>query len=204
MLPGEAGVEWTVEVATPPAAEPVSLDEAKQHLRVTVPDEDALIGRCIAAARRWAEAFQGRAWVSRTYRLRLERFPSGARPIALPFPPLMAVNAISYIRQDGTVVTLSPSSYQVLTGEPAQVLPVNGWPSESLAPGLPVVVEYEAGYGDTSAVPEDFKAALLLILGALFENRQDEVTEGVPRPILFGARALLHPRRVYFEGPDAP
>lgn len=194
-----SALDWTVEVVTPPAAEPVTLDEAKAHLRVTTADEDALITRLVAAARRWCESFQQRAWVQRTYRLKLSAFPGGSRPIVLPYPPLAAVNAIRYTRQDGTVVTLSPSRYQVLTGEPAQVLPVNGWPSESLAPGLPVVVEYQSGNGAT----EDEQAAVLLLVGALYENRQDEVTEGVPRPVLFGARALLWPNRRVYEGPDA-
>lgn len=137
----------------------------------------------------------------RTLRLRLERFPKDPRgPIRLPYPPLVSVTSITYARADGTEVTLPPTAYVVLTGEPAKVLPVTTWPSEPLAPGLPVSVTYEAGNGAT----EDEQAAVLLLVGALHENRQDEVTDGVPRPILFGARALLHPRRVYFEGPDAP
>ena len=178
--------------------EPVTVQEAREHLRVVDTAEDALIGRCIAAARRWCESFQGRAWVERTLRLRLERFPKGA--IALPYPPLKSVAAIRYTRQDGTEVTLPADAYRVLTGEPAKVLPVNGWPSEALAPGLPVSIEYRSGTGANEAQV----AALLLVLGALYENRQDEVTESVPRPVQMGARALLWPQRRYYEGPDAP
>lgn len=191
-------MDWTLETVTPPAAEPVTLDEAKAHLRVTTADEDALITRLIAASRRWCESFQGRAWVSRTYRLKLSTFPGGSRPIALPFPPLVAVNAISYTRSDGTVATLPASDCLTLTGEPSKVLPVNGWPSESLQAGLPVSIEYVAGNGAS----EDQVAALLLILGALYEHRQDEV-EAAPRPVQMGAKALLWPMRRVYEGPDA-
>jgi uncharacterized phiE125 gp8 family phage protein len=193
-------MQWTLETLVPPASEPVTLAEAKNHLRVDGNDDDALITRLIGAARRWCESFQGRAWVTRTYRLRLERFPKG--PIVLPFPPLQAVSAIRYTRADGIEITIPSASYSALTGEPASVVPLQAWPTEALAPGLPVSVEFVAGYGDAAAVPEDAKAALLLILGGLYENREDEtVAREVPHALSMGARALLWPERRLYEGP---
>lgn len=190
-------------MAVPPATEPVTLAEAKLHLRVDHSDEDALVSRLIVAARRWCEDFHGRAWIARTVRLKLERFPVAA--ITLPFPPIQSVTSIQYTRSDGTAVVIAPAAYRVLTGEPAQVLPVNGWPADSLAPGLPVVVEYQAGYGDATAVPEDAKAALLLILGSLYENRSDEGLDRLTRYRLeLGAQALLRPNRRVYEGPEGP
>src|SRR4051794_14941562 len=59
----------SIEVVTPPAEEPVSLDELKLQTRVDNAEEDALLSSYIAAAR---EAFEhltdGRVIVATTYR----------------------------------------------------------------------------------------------------------------------------------------
>ena len=187
--------DWALDELAPPEQEPVSLQAAKEHLRVDHDAEDALIARLIVAARRWCEHYQGRCLAPRTLRLRLAGFPKGA--IRLPYPPLASVTSVTYLRADGVEVTVPPTAYAVVSGEPSQVVPVSAWPSEPLAPGLPVSVTYEAGTGAT----EDEQAAILLLLGHLHANREAEVVGSVPRALEFGVKALLHPRRVVYEGP---
>lgn len=46
--------------------EPITLAEAKSHLRVLYDDEDAYIEMLIAAAREYAENYQNRVYVERT------------------------------------------------------------------------------------------------------------------------------------------
>ena len=58
-------------VATPPAVEPISLDEAKDHLRIDGDVEDALLGRLIKAARQRIEQTTSRAMISTGMTLRL-------------------------------------------------------------------------------------------------------------------------------------
>ena len=66
-----------LRVTTPPADEPVSLADARAHLRVDGTDEDALIGGLIVAAREYAEGFTGRRFVTTDMELTLEQFPAG-------------------------------------------------------------------------------------------------------------------------------
>ena len=69
---------------------PVTLDEAKDHLRVVTNDEDDYItGLCLAATD-YAEKFQDRTYVQRERTMVLDRFPAVIRP---PGAPLISVTA---------------------------------------------------------------------------------------------------------------
>ena len=60
---------------TPPAVEPLSLIEAKAHLRLDIPDDDALILGLISAARYAAENLCRRVMVTQSWELTLDGFP---------------------------------------------------------------------------------------------------------------------------------
>lgn len=64
-----------IKLNTQPAVEPVSIDEAKLHLRVTHDDEDTLIATLISAARLHAENYCRRAFVTQKWDLYLDAFP---------------------------------------------------------------------------------------------------------------------------------
>ena len=64
-----------LQLVTPPAEEPVSLAEAKQHLRVDGGDDDLLIGSLITAARQAAETKTGRQLITARWKLVLDAFP---------------------------------------------------------------------------------------------------------------------------------
>ena len=64
-----------LQLISPSAEEPVSLAEAKLHLRVGFPDDDALIMAIIVAARRYAEMFTRRQFVTVRWRLVLDWVP---------------------------------------------------------------------------------------------------------------------------------
>ena len=60
-----------LQLVIPPAEEPVSLAEAKQHLRVDSGDDDLLIGSLISAARQAAETKTGRQLITARWKLLL-------------------------------------------------------------------------------------------------------------------------------------
>lgn len=181
-----------VVVTVPPAAEPIDIVEAKAHLRVTTPADDALIGHLISAARIHAEAFTGRAFVTQTITWTLDGFPGWT--LAVPRPPLRQVTSITYLDPAGVAQVLDPAAYRVdAAGWQGRITPAYGlvWPQarEVIAA---VSIAFDAGYGAGSAVPAPIIAAIKLILGALYERRGDDAGEALPA----AARALLGAFRV--------
>ena len=169
-----------VQVVTAPTEEPVSLAEAKLHLRVVDNDEDALITGLIAAARGSIEKLLGRALVTQTWRITLKEFPQFPtwvryNCIELPGGPAQSVETIKYTDTNGDEQELADYD-EDLSGSIGIVAPVfgQGWPM--VRRGLAGVrIEYVVGFGAASEVPEAIKAAIKLTIGELYANREISV-----------------------------
>lgn len=186
---------------TGPAEEPVGVAEAKAHLRVDSAADDTLIGYLITAAREHVESHCRRALITQTWDLFMDEFPAGSE-VVLPWPRLRTVESIQYHREDGTSATFSSLSYLVDTAsEPGRVVLAAdaAWPVAELRPVNGFQVRFTAGYGAAAAVPSGIRQAILLLVGALYENREEVVVaQGVSIAALpFGVKALLSPFRVY-------
>lgn len=165
---------WALVRITEPGDPVISTSDAKLHLRVDHTDEDTLIERIVDAATRQCEEYQGRAYVTQEFRLTVPRFPFYGRVIRLPRPPLQSVEKIEYLDTNHAVQELDPMKYRVNTdGLPGQVILNEGesWPDTGRAPDA-VRVTYTAGYGGPADVPADYRAAILLMVGHLYENRE--------------------------------
>lgn len=152
------------------SAEPVTLTEAKAHLRVDASDEDALITQLIVSARTLAEQKAGRAIATATYTLKLDAFPAGE--IRLDWAPVASVTQVSYVDTAEATQVLSSTLYTLdAHNEPAWLLPAYGteWP-DTLDTANAVTVTYVAGEG-TSA-PESAKSWILLHVGHWYKNRE--------------------------------
>lgn len=185
----------TVLVVTPPA--PV-LDRAlaKQHLRVTTGDEDALIDAYIAAACGMIDGPDG--WLERSIgeqvlELRTDRFCDSLR---LPCGPVREIDAVEYVDADGALTALDSDVY-VLRGDRLELAYDEAWPSvRGDADG--VRIRYVAGFED-GAVPAPITAALLLMVGDLYENRETGVVGTVSAEVKMSTtvEALLRPYRIW-------
>src|SRR5690242_19466185 len=140
-------------LVTPPAVESITLPQAKNHLRVDVTDDDALITTYITAAREACEAFIHGCLVSQTWRVSLDAFPDGRTdPIEIPLEPLESVVSVKWYDQNNNATTLNAWSngsgdYILDTdSEPGRlVLPPNQvWPGVSLWPVSPVQITVTA------------------------------------------------------------
>jgi uncharacterized phiE125 gp8 family phage protein len=195
-----------VKLITPAAVPAVSLTEAKAHLRVTDSDHDADITALCLSAQQHAEVFLGRCLVDTTWDLYLDSFPSDSSgAIKIPKPPLIEVQSVSYFDGSGTAMVVDPSDYYVdAISEPGWVVTQGGatWPTTLDAINA-VHIRFRAGYLDTnsppgSAVPEDIKAAIKLMLGSLYETRETQAFGRGEQPYLlpWGAEQLLRQHRI--------
>ena len=243
-----------LKINTAPIEEPISIAEAKTHLRIDSEDtvEDALLNALVTAARQYAEDFQRRAYITQIWELWLDKWP-GEGFIKIPLPPLQsrtitagsfiigteyrilslgttnftligaASNTVGvhftatgvgegtgtatdgpfirYYDTDDTEATFSSDSYFVDTkSEPGRVVLNYGesWPTTTLRPANGVCVTFVAGYGDDgSDLPQKVRNAMLLIIGHLYENREQVVTGVVPVYVPLGVDALLWQGRVF-------
>ncbi len=189
-------------VVTAPTVEPVTLADAKAHLRVTSNAEDALISARIKAARRWCERYCRRGFITQTVRLRMDEFPDedDGDVIFLPWGKVASVTSITYVDTGGTTQTMDAADYITdLDNVPARVSPAYGylWPLAREQLGS-INVTYVVG---ASTAEDDVKAALLLVLGDLYENREASII-GASYVVNPAVEALLAPHRCDILGAE--
>lgn len=187
---------------TTTGTQPITLDEAKAHCRVTTSDEDSLIEQLIKAATSDLENKTQRVLCETTLVEVLDRFPSGG--IRLKHPPILSVQSIVYFDPTGAQLTLDANDYLVDThSEPGWVFPNvdKAWPDTQERINA-VTVTYKAGYllGGTAqqqrdAVPRDLRAWLLIRISTLYENRESVSFASAPFNIT-ALDSLWQPYRV--------
>lgn len=88
-----------VKVITPPAVEPVTVEEVKLHTRVAGDVEDYLIAMWIRSARELIEEYQRRAIITQTLEVTMDSFPDSV--FCLPRAPLQDLESFCYYTSDG-------------------------------------------------------------------------------------------------------
>ncbi|KKL94488.1 hypothetical protein LCGC14_1864120 [marine sediment metagenome] len=210
----------TLTLITAPVGLVFTLAEVKAHLRVedTANDEDALIlslMRVVQAHLDGCDAWLGRALLTQTWDLVLDRFPGhrtraggytgsgfAADAIRVPLPPLVSVTSVKYTDTDGVEQTWGTSNYTVdINSQPGRIVPAYGeiWPSTRGEINA-VTVRLVAGYGDRNAVPMDIKHGMLLMIGHLYEHREEVIVGTIVAKMPMAADALLGPYQVWDEG----
>lgn len=164
-------------VVTPPTAEPVDLPTAKSHLRVDFSDDDTFLTYQLEAAREYIENAIGWALMTQTIVQTWDEWPwPFDQPLILARQPLQSVTSLQFIDSSGGAQTVAPANYVVdLYGDPPRIAPAFGqlWPGTALQPIVSITATYVAGYPDANSVPKQFKQAILLMLGAWYDNRSD-------------------------------
>ncbi len=163
-------------LVTAPAEPPVSLQEAKTHLRVDFADEDMLVGGYLEAATSYLDGHSGilgRCLVTQTW---AQSFDDFAGCLRLPFAGVDIDSVeVTYLDANGAEQALASTVYAVLTDERGPYLELRSgqrWPSIS-SEAAAVTVEADYGYGAAAKVPSALKSAILLHVQALYERGDD-------------------------------
>lgn len=214
------------KLVTAPANDPVTLVEAKAHLREVSSDFDTTISAFISAATDFVDGPQGylgRALIDQTWDYYLDQFPCVGHEygrrwdtnyrwlhqayIEIPLPPLIEVIGVYYLDANGDEQQVDASSYRVdPASDPGRIIPLNGvtWPIAQCTPSA-VRIRFRAGYVDTGNspytddVPPAIKAAILLYMADLYANRENTIVGATAAELPFASRMLLKKYRSYLS-----
>lgn len=182
-----------------PAVAPVSLDEAKDHLRVEHFDDDTLIQRLVDTAIAYVDArgVLARAMISQTW---AQTGYGWSGRVDLTLTPVQSLSAVKYFDTDNAEQTATLSDFRLIGGAlNSYVEPVGSWPQTFDRPDA-LKLEYVAGYGDAASdVPETIRNAILMLAGHWYENRE-AFSEMTPKSVPMGFEALIGVERGSWYG----
>lgn len=182
----------TITELAPPVGEPLTLAEAKAHLRVETDLDDTLIAGLIRTVREHLERVTGLALLTRTFRLYLDDWPS-SRVIQIGRGPVQTIEAVTVYDKAGLPQEIDVSGF-VLDG---QARPARLVLSQQPTPGQAIngiEIDFSAGFGAAGTdVPDTLKRAMLLHAALLYEFRGAVSPESQPAAVPAGYDRLIAP-----------
>ncbi len=161
-----------------PTKLPISLDELKDHLRLTDATHDAeVMGylRDVVSRLDGAEGILNRALITQTWIWKFYAFPRWV--IRLPLPPAQSLTSIQYIDTAGVTQTLAASKYKFLNADTAanpgliESAFSESWPS-TRGEGEAVTITWVCGYGLRNDVPEMTRHLIKMLVTDAFRQRE--------------------------------
>lgn len=159
-------------MTTPPAAEPVTVADAKAHLRIDGSEEDILLASLLLTSRLHIETALSVALITQSWTLRLDRWPR-RREIELPLTPLQAVDEVRVKDASETASVVPAESYLVdLASRPPRLIWNNFAPPDPQVAANGIEIDLTVGFGpDGDSVPAPLKYAILLLASHWYEHR---------------------------------
>ena len=199
---------------TPPALEPLTLAEAKAHLRLDTGDEDALVASLIVAARQMVEAHTGRALIAQAWRVVLDAWPTrntfaltpgpfvplGATPnpntVTLPLGAFISLDAIRVYDAFNVATPLAASTWYVDAQPGSARLQFTAAPRQPGRAIAGIEIDVTVGFGPAASnVPEALRLAMRMLVARWFEARGDAAADTGQAQIPTHIEALLQPFR---------
>ena len=151
----------TYQVITPASTYPVSLTEAKLHLKVDITTDDTLITNLIVAATQVSEEYTNRFFIDTVVNQTCSDFKELSE---LFKSKVSVVTHVKYYDTDNAQQTWASSNYVVNNEyEPCQINLVVDGSFPNIADRIDAIeCRYTVGYGAASDVPDVIKQAILL------------------------------------------
>lgn len=161
----------TAALITAPALEPVSLEDARAHLRIDGEDDDTFLTTAIAAARVHVEAVTRRVLIGQEWRVYLDAWPR-SRIVRIGVAPLISVDAVTVYGADGEPETASPDDYDVdVVSVPGRLILGAGVRGAHRAANG-IEIDVTAGYGASSVdIPAPLRQAMMMLVAHWYEHR---------------------------------
>lgn len=191
-----------LEQITAPSGLPVSATELRTHLWTIYPEKttDPYLELLIKAATSHLETITWRRFISQTWRLYLDSWPSGS--IMLPYGAVSSIESVKWLDDDGTDHTLVTGTDYIpaIVGPEPMVMPVaTGWPTGTLFDVDSIRVDFVAGFGVPADVPSDIRHAVQLLAAHWYETREAVIVGTTVRKVPFAVDALIGPWKIRYE-----
>lgn len=181
----------TLFATDPPLGEPLTLAEAKAHLRLDTDAEDGLVADLIKAARAHLEAVTGLALMSQGFRLVLDDWPADG-VIQITRSPVQTIDGVTVYDAAGepSAISLDGAALDgrarparlVLAAMPRAGAAING-----------IEIDFTAGFGTAADLPPELKRALLLHVAHMYEFRGAVEPQMQPAGVPHGYHTLVSP-----------
>lgn len=177
---------------TDPSFEPVTLAEAKTHMRVTISADDTFITSLITAAREQVEEDLGAAIGNTEYDLKTDEHLQRKTP--LPRQPALSITSVKYTDDDDQEQTVNSANY---TLEAHRDPPEVELDEDYTIPGDAddAVIRFKVGYADAVSVPQLLKQAVLFLVAHWYEFREPVLDLNL-KPVPDAYRRIVGKKRV--------
>lgn len=166
------------EIKVTDGSEPISLETAKDWLRVTTEDDDTIITDLITVARKRIEAYSLKSMVTKTIVL------TGHIEDAfnLPYAPIASVSSVRFLA--GQVADTGANDWELLDADEYKLI---GYAEKRFRPQFSGV--YEITYTSTASTNLSLKTDLKRVLLWMYENRGDD-TDEMPTELMSNAKTV--------------
>ena len=182
-------------VITDIVTEPVSVAEAKLYCKVQDSADDTLWPILITSARRMLEKYTMTSFAEKTLHATWVETPKD-NVIELPYGPIISVDKIYRIDEEGTEEELVLNSDYYVMGDQDAIIKITSYWSSGMVHINSIRVEYKAGYGNTATekLPGDLKLAILKQVSTDYELREN-IVQGVTTVLSNESKILAAPYR---------